>query len=84
MNHRISPVIYTSYAVTDPKERWASGRAEGTRSFSHKNSQREFLCEKEKRSTMLPQANQASTWSNIQFEHPPRKSCHLLCVPPYP
>jgi hypothetical protein len=35
----------------------ASGRAEDSRSFSQKNSQREFFCEKEKRSTMLPQAN---------------------------
>jgi hypothetical protein len=34
-----------------------SGRAEEARSFSQKNSLSEFFCEKEKRSTMLPQAN---------------------------
>jgi hypothetical protein len=37
----------------------ASSRAEVTSSCSQKNSQREFFCEQEKRSTMLPQANQA-------------------------
>ncbi|MFP4438386.1 MAG: hypothetical protein ACLFVO_14170 [Chloroflexaceae bacterium] len=25
---------------------------------------------------MLPQANRASTWANVQFVEPPRKSCH--------
>jgi hypothetical protein len=38
----------------------ASGRAEKTRSFSQKNSQSEFFCEKDKQSTMLPQANRPS------------------------
>jgi hypothetical protein len=34
---------------------------EDSQSFSQKNSQREFFCEKEKKRPMLPQANQAST-----------------------
>jgi hypothetical protein len=38
----------------------ASGRVEDSRSFSQKNSQREFFCEKDKQRTMLPQANRSS------------------------
>jgi hypothetical protein len=26
---------------------------------------------------MLPQANRASTWANVQFVEPPRKSCKI-------
>ncbi len=37
----------------------ASGRAEDF-TFSQKNSQREFFCEKRHKSTMLPPANRAS------------------------
>jgi hypothetical protein len=44
--------------------------------FSQKNSLCEFFCEKEKKSTMLPQANPASIWSNVQFVDRPRKSCN--------
>jgi hypothetical protein len=36
-----TPVLYRNYGIIDPEERWASGRADGSRSFSQKNSQRE-------------------------------------------
>jgi hypothetical protein len=36
--------------------RAGSGRVEDSRSFSQKNSLCEFFCEKDKKSTMLPQA----------------------------
>jgi len=38
----------------------ASGRVEDSRSFSQKHSQRECFCEKDQKSTMLPQANRPS------------------------
>ncbi len=49
-----------SYAVTDPEGISTSGRTEETRSFSHRDSHCESLCEKEKEHTMLLPANQAS------------------------
>jgi hypothetical protein len=55
---RVTPVIYTTYAVVDPTGDSASGRAEETNS----------------KCTMLPQANRASTWAHVQFVDPPRKS----------
>jgi hypothetical protein len=58
MNHRVTPVIYTRYAVPPLEVDIASGRVEDSRSFSQKNSQSEFFCEKDKKSTMLPQASQ--------------------------
>jgi DNA-binding Xre family transcriptional regulator len=42
--------------VPDPQAGFASGRVEDSRSFSQKNSRREFFCEKGKKCTMLPQA----------------------------
>ncbi|MFP4440654.1 MAG: hypothetical protein ACLFVO_25750 [Chloroflexaceae bacterium] len=56
INHRVSRVNYTTYAVTDPAEHFVSGRAKETRSFAQKNSLSEFFCAKDKKSTMLPQA----------------------------
>jgi hypothetical protein len=37
-----------------------------------------MFCEKEKTSTMLPQANRASTESNARFERAPRNSCQFI------
>ncbi|MFP4440676.1 MAG: hypothetical protein ACLFVO_25860 [Chloroflexaceae bacterium] len=54
----------------------ASGRVEATRSLFPKNSQREFFGNKEKRSTMLPQAKTAFILSNVQFERPPHNACN--------
>jgi hypothetical protein len=58
--HRVTRVPWR-YAVTDPEKHFASGRVEDSRSCSQKNSQSEFFCEQDKKSTMLPQANQAVT-----------------------
>jgi hypothetical protein len=33
-----------------------------------------MFCEEDKKRTMLPQANRASTWSNVRFDEPPRNS----------
>jgi hypothetical protein len=56
----------------------ASGRAEDSRSFSQKNSQSEFFCEKDKKSTMLPQAILPFTGCNARFDELPRNSYDLL------
>jgi hypothetical protein len=82
--HRVTPVTYRSYAVrtvpvflSDLHAGFASGRAEDSRSFSQKNSHCEFFCEKDQKSTMLPQAHLASTWPNVRFACSPRNSCYL-------
>jgi hypothetical protein len=56
---------------------FASGRAEDSRSFAQKNSQGEFFCAKDKKSTMLPQANRVFIGSNVWLEHAPRNSCQF-------
>jgi len=37
----------------------------------------QMFCEKERKSTMLPQAKTAFVCSNVQFEHSPRNACEL-------
>ncbi|MFP4439050.1 MAG: hypothetical protein ACLFVO_17555 [Chloroflexaceae bacterium] len=46
--HRETANAAVDQVIPHVAEDSASGRVEETRSFSHKNSQREFLCEKEK------------------------------------
>jgi hypothetical protein len=41
-------ILYTSYAVPSPEVDIASGRAEDSRSFSQKTSQRNFFVKKKK------------------------------------
>jgi len=50
------PARDTRYAVRDPEDRWASGRAEDSIFFSQKNHVVDFFVKKKKRSTMRPQA----------------------------
>jgi hypothetical protein len=60
VEHRVNRVSNRSYAVAHPKGNFASGRAEEIRSFSRKNSQREFFREKETSvPPTLPQAKYA-------------------------
>ncbi len=46
--------------VPNPKVDIASGRVDDSRSVSQKNSQSEFFCETDQKSTMLPQAKRPS------------------------
>jgi hypothetical protein len=55
----------------------ASVRAEASRSFSQKNSLCEFFCEKDKNSTMLPQANRAFGSGTRPELAGPRNACKL-------
>jgi len=65
----------TSFRFPDSAGHFASGRAEPTILFTNIWLLEPNVREKEKRSTMLPQAKTAFILSNVQFEYPPRHFC---------
>jgi hypothetical protein len=72
VNNRVSRVINTSYAVTDQETDWAADRVADSRSLSQKNSHCEFFCDKDKKSTALPEAKRPSGLA------PGRSQCHRV------
>jgi hypothetical protein len=65
-------------AISRSVEDIAAGRAEETIFFTKNLHTVQIFCEKDRSRTMLPQANRASTWSNVQFVNPPRNSYRSL------
>ncbi|GEM_PF-4273484 len=64
----VTPIIDTSYAVAYPKGNFASGRAEDFLVFHTTFALCANVVWKRSNRTMLPEANLASTGSNVQFE----------------
>jgi len=75
--HRVSSISYTSYAVAHPKGNFASDRAEDSLLFHTTFARCANVVWKRSKHTMLPQANRASIWANVQFGSQPRNSCEL-------
>ncbi len=76
--HRVSPVIYTRYAIADLKDNSASGRVEEPRSCSRNvGSKSQHFVNKIDHVPCCRRRNTPLSKANGPFECPPRNFCHL-------